>query len=129
LPRNFGWPNVFAAVHGQQHVVAINSGTTYLSFAITMAGFTNVKVGIFEAAACGACILVQDFDELHNYFKPGQEIVTYISEQDAVDKAHYFRKNPGHAIEIGQAARRRVLAEHTWEHRWRKVLGDVYELH
>jgi glycosyltransferase involved in cell wall biosynthesis len=112
-------------VHGEDQVVAINSGTVYLSFARTMAGFTNVKVGVFEAAACGACILVQDFSEIHGYFEPGKEIVTYTSEADAIEKAHNLCRNSRMARQIGRAARRRVLREHSWEHRWQIVLKDV----
>jgi len=112
-------------VHGEDHVLAINSGTVYLSFARTMAGFTNVKVGVFEAAACGACILVQDFSEIVEYFEPGKEIVTYSSEADAVAKARHLCRNRRKARQIGRAARRRVLREHSWEHRWRNVLKDI----
>lgn len=123
--QNKGGQPLSTEVHGEDHVVAINSGTVYLSFARTMAGFTNVKVGVFEAAACGACILVQDFSEIHEYFEPGKEIVTYTSEADAVAKAHHLCRNRRTASQIGEAARRRVLLEHSWEHRWQNVLKDI----
>jgi spore maturation protein CgeB len=124
LQENGGQP-LSTEVHGEDHVVAINSGTVYLSFAITQAGFTNVKVGVFEAAACGACILVQEFSEIHAYFEPGKEIFTYNSEADAIAKAHYLCRNRRLAKQIGEAARRRVLIEHSWVHRWQNVLMDI----
>lgn len=113
-------------VHGADHVAALNSGTVYLSFAATNAGFTNVKVGIFEAAACGACILVQDFPEIQRYFEPDQEIVTYTSEANAVEKARVLCAHPQKASQIGARARQRILAEHTWEHRWHTVLSGGF---
>jgi spore maturation protein CgeB len=112
-------------VHGSEQVAAINSGKLYLSFAATVAGFTNVKVGLFEAAACAACILVQDFPELHNYFEPGTEIVTYTSQDNAIAKARHFSRNPDEAYQIGLAAYARFLSEHTWWHRWHAVLTDL----
>jgi len=112
-------------VHGDAHVHAINSGTTYISFAKTGAGFTNVKVGLFEAAACGACILVDDFEEIARYFEPDKEILTFISEDDAVERAKKWSRDSKGARKIGAAARRRVIAEHTWEHRWKYVLDVI----
>lgn len=120
-------PSRSTEVHGQDHVVAINSGTVYLSFAQTVAGFTNVKVGLFEAAACGACVLVHDFAELHRYFQPGKEIVTYDTESDAISKARQLCRNTALASQFGVEARKRILAEHTWEHRWREVLADIHQ--
>lgn len=115
-------------VHGEDHIKAINSGVVYLSFAATRAGFTNVKVGIFEAAACGACILVEDFEELHRYFEPGYEIITYQCEADAIAQAQRLCEAPEEARRIGEAALKRLMSEHTWEHRWHKVLKDLSEL-
>jgi spore maturation protein CgeB len=112
-------------VHGNEQVAAINSGKLYLSFAATVAGFTNVKVGMFEAAACAACILVQDFPELHDYFEPGTDVVTYTSQEDAIAKARHFSRHPDQARRIGLAAYARFLSEHTWWHRWHTVLTDL----
>ncbi|RAZ93259.1 spore maturation protein, partial [Klebsiella oxytoca] len=42
-----GWKDSLGVVNGIEHVKAINSGKMYLSFAATMAGYENVKVGIF----------------------------------------------------------------------------------
>lgn len=127
-----GWRNRLAekiglscSVHGEAQVAAINSGLVYLSFALTKAGYTNVKVGIFEAASCAACILVEDFEELHRYFAVGEELVTFRSESEAVEKASWLKEHPEEARRIGAAARSRLVAEHTWEHRWQGVLRGI----
>jgi hypothetical protein len=115
-------------VHGEAHVAAINSGIVYLSFPSTAAGFKNVKVGVFEAAACGACIVIEDFDELHRYFRPGFEIVTYNSRDDLIEQGRTLRASPQEVLRIGQACRQRLLEEHTWEHRWTRIFKDINEL-
>lgn len=114
-----------AEVHGQQQVEAINSGFVYLSFAATTAGYINLKVGVFEAAACGVCVLVRDYGEVRKCFRPTEEIVTYANDAEAVEKALLLCKNRKQALAVGRAAHARVLAEHTWEHRWNRVLSDV----
>ena len=127
-----GWRNRWlerlgfsSEVHGERQVQAICSGRIYLSFPLTRAGFSNVKVGIFEAAACGACILCEDFEELHEYFTPGEEIVNYTSAKDAIQRVKQLLSTPEQINKIGEAARLRVLREHTWELRWKKVFEDI----
>jgi spore maturation protein CgeB len=93
-----------------------------------VSSYVNIKVGVFEAAACRVCVLVQDFDEVKEFFSLGEEVVTYTSKLDAVSKALSLCKKPNLPLKIGQATCERVLSEHTWEHRWNQVLGDVYEI-
>ena len=112
-------------VHGYEQVKAINRGRLYFSFALTMAGHVNVKVGLFEAAACGATILVDDFPELHDYFEVGREILGVRSENDALEKAKGLLKEPSSIRRIGKMARDRVLRDHKWEHRWDYVLKEI----
>jgi spore maturation protein CgeB len=115
-------------VHGEEHVRAINSGRIYYSFARTCAGHLNVKVGLFDAAACGAVVLVDEFPELHRYFDVGKEVIGVCSEQDAVDKAQKLLQTPAMMREIGSAARSRVLRQHRWEHRWNDVLAEIRQM-
>jgi len=110
-------------VHGEAQVRAINSARLYLSFAETKAGFTNVKVGVFEAAACERCVLVKSFSEMNRYFEPGKEIVTFTDENDAIRIIKDLSVNWQKAMEIGKNARKKILSHHCWEHRWEKVLG------
>ncbi|MBW4437907.1 MAG: polysaccharide pyruvyl transferase CsaB [Pleurocapsa minor GSE-CHR-MK-17-07R] len=121
-----GWEHPSTEVFGEDQIKAINSGIVYLSFAGTLAGHTNVKVGVFEAAACGSCVLVQDFPEIHQFFDAGRESVTFKSEDEAVSLALTLAKNPSYAARIGLAARERVLKEHTWQRRWLQVLDEEF---
>ncbi len=126
-----GWPRsgLFRtkAVHGEAQVRAINSGKIYLSFSKTTAGFVNVKAGIFEAAACGACILTERFPEMEYYFKYDKEILGYDSFEEAVNLIKRYVSADGLYREVAGRCYRRFLAEHTWHHRWQKVLADVEE--
>jgi spore maturation protein CgeB len=117
---------VVTEVHGRDHVVAINSGHIYLSFSKTAAGYTNVKVGVFEAAACAACILVDDFEEICRYFEPEVEVVTYRSEEEAVELATKLSQDWSTTRRIGNNACKRILKDHTWERRWEHALREFY---
>lgn len=112
-------------VHGSKHREAINSGKIYLSFAQTMAGYKNVKVGIFEAAACGACIVVESFPDIEKYFVNGENIILYNTLEDAIIKITYLIKNQTVTEKIGDAARQKILQSHTWKHRWQEILRNL----
>jgi spore maturation protein CgeB len=70
---------------------------------------------LFEVAGAGACLISDAWEGIDRFLTPGREVlVARDGEQvarliDGLDKAH--------ARKIGLAARRRVLAEHTYEQR------------
>lgn len=73
------------------------------------------SVRLFEAAACGVPIISDYWDGLDSFFRIGQEILVSRSPEDTLD---YVRGIPEEERrEIGERARRRVLAEHTAAHR------------
>jgi spore maturation protein CgeB len=73
------------------------------------------SVRLFEAAACGVPIISDYWEGLETLFQPGPEIL--ISES-ARETTRYLLEVPERERRaIGRRARRRVLAEHTAEHR------------
>lgn len=70
---------------------------------------------IFEAAGAGSCIITDYWEGIEDFFAPGKEILVAMNGTE-VD---YFIQDVGkeEAIEIGLAARKRVLAEHTYQQR------------
>jgi spore maturation protein CgeB len=70
---------------------------------------------IFEAAGAGACMLCADWEGIEKFLEPNAEVLTVKSAEDVI--AAVSDLTPARAKQIGQAARRRVLAEHTYAHR------------
>lgn len=121
------WPRG-RQVNGEEQVVALNSGRTYLSFSRTVAGFINVKVGLFEAIACGTPVFTEEFTEMEQYFAYDQEIVGYQTLPELVAKLHEYLSNPVKLAALAEKSRARLLREHTWAKRWERVLADVAQL-
>jgi spore maturation protein CgeB len=70
---------------------------------------------VFEAAGAGACLITDAWEGIETFLDPDREIlVAGDGEQVA---AHVAALEPGRARAIGEAARRRVCAEHTYAHR------------
>jgi spore maturation protein CgeB len=70
---------------------------------------------VFEAAGAGACLISDAWVGMELFLEPRREVLVADSG-DAV-AAHVASLDPARAREMGEAARRRVCAEHTYDHR------------
>jgi spore maturation protein CgeB len=81
---------------------------------MVMAGYSP-SVRLFEAAACGATILSDNWPGLDSFFTPQKEILLPATGGDV---ARYLSElSEAEIRRVGEAAQARVLAEHTSEHR------------
>jgi len=70
---------------------------------------------VFEAAGVGACIITDEWRGIETFLEPGKEVLV---AKDGKDVAKFVRTiGEERAREIGEAARRRILSEHTYQHR------------
>ena len=69
---------------------------------------------LLEAAASGAAIVSDRWEGLESFFEPGREILA-AAQTDDVTTAMMLPRN--HLADLGQRARKRVLAEHSAERR------------
>lgn len=123
-----GWDKNSSVVQGKEQVRAINLGKIYLSFPQTMAGFNNVKVGMFEAAACKGCIILPYIDEIQRYFSYGIDILGYSNFQMLEDLLKEYLHNDKLRTWIANNAYNRFLEQHTWTRRWESVFQDIRKL-
>jgi tRNA (mo5U34)-methyltransferase len=79
---------------------------------------------LFEAAACGAPLVSDWWEGLASFFAPGQEIVV---ARTAADTMAALEMSDAQLARIATAARGRVLAEHTSEHRAAELLRLLEE--
>jgi hypothetical protein len=76
----------------------------------------------FELASSGAAIVSNPHAGIDRWFEPGRELVVVESAEDAVAAYRELVADPGQAEEMGRRARERVLDEHTYAHRARRLL-------
>ena len=89
------------------------------------AGFSP-SVRLFEASACGATILSDDWVGLEEFLTPGDEILLPRDEHDVTDILLNLPDSDREAI--GNRARQRILAHHTSVHRAIEFEGIVSAL-
>ncbi|HKV09184.1 MAG TPA: glycosyltransferase [Thermoanaerobaculia bacterium] len=74
---------------------------------------------VFEAAGAGACLLTDAWEGIELFLEPEREVLVAGSGEEVAEKLREL--DPERARRIGQAARRRVLSEHTYAHRAAQV--------
>jgi spore maturation protein CgeB len=65
---------------------------------------------LFEAAACGATIVTDEWEGLDVFFEPGVEILIAKQSEDVIAA---LQRSPEELARIGRAARERALEQHT----------------
>jgi spore maturation protein CgeB len=74
---------------------------------------------VFEAAGAGACLITDAWAGIEMFLEPDREVLVARDGQDVAEQLAAL--TPERAQAIGQAALRRVLAEHTYELRAAEV--------
>jgi spore maturation protein CgeB len=70
---------------------------------------------LFEAAGAAACLITDRWEGVELFLEPGMEVLVARGGQEVAD--HLAGLTAERRLAIGQAARRRVCAEHTYEQR------------
>lgn len=86
------------------------------------ADFVNPRT--FELAACGAFQLVDHRSQLRRFFTE-QEMVSFQDFADVPGLVHQWLHDPSARQAMADAARARVLSEHTYVHRMRDLLEHI----
>jgi spore maturation protein CgeB len=74
---------------------------------------------VFEAAGAAACLITDAWEGIEQFLTPDVEVLVARDGQDVVD--HMAALTPDRARAIGEAARARVLAEHSYALRGAQV--------
>ena len=123
-PARLIWPhNVrrFTHLPPDEHRSFYNSQRFTLNVTrahMVQAGYSP-SVRLFEAAACGIPIISDYWKGLETILVPGKEILVSNNARNTLE---FLRDIPeSQRLEIGQQARKRVLSQHTAQHRAREL--------
>ena len=119
-PGDIAWP---ANVQRIEHVPPARHpgfyGSQRFTLNVTRADMVatgwSPSVRLFEAAACGVPVISDWWEGLDSFFRPDEEILVALDADDVC--RHLADSDDQRRAEIGAAARRRVLGEHTAAHR------------
>ncbi len=77
----------------------------------------------FELAALGATMISNPYAGIEEWFEPGKEIVVVANADEAVERYRWLIDHERERRAIGERARQRLLAEHTFAHRAQRLVS------
>ncbi len=86
---------------------------------------TGLNPRLFDIAGSGSFQLVDGREMLEEMFTSKDEVETYSSVDELIEKTRHYLDRPRRAEEIARAAGERARKEHTYLHRARKILADL----
>jgi spore maturation protein CgeB len=124
-PQDFPWSeNVSFVSHVPPPEHPAFYSSSKLTLSVTRAAMAEMGYcpsgRLFEAAACQTPVLSDSWDGLKEFFEPGREILVASS---AAEVEEFLTLSPEELLSIGHAARERVMAEHTADHRSQQLLS------
>jgi spore maturation protein CgeB len=85
----------------------------------------QIKGRNFEIPACGGFQLSGTADDLASYLEPDREISLFADRRQLLAKIRLYLDDVNARKRMAQAAHRRVLAEHTWAHRFEEIFDRI----
>jgi spore maturation protein CgeB len=74
---------------------------------------------VFEAAGAGACVITDEWEGIELFLEPGSEVLVARTGDEVAKQLLSLR--PDDAARIGSLAQRRIVSEHTYDHRVAEV--------
>jgi spore maturation protein CgeB len=130
-PASIAWPDNVARI---EHLPPVDHRAFYgaqrYTLNVTRADMITVgyspSVRLFEAAACGVPVISDSWPGLETILTPCREILIATTADDVL--RIFDQMSDDSRRNIAAAARRRVLGNHTADHRARELEGYVHEV-
>lgn len=119
--RRAGHLDYYRDLPGFYPSAAINLNCTSMQ----MKGAVNQRV--FDIPACGGFVLTDSRKQMAELFDPETEFIAYTSPDAIAPLAHELLRNEKKRIKVAESARRRILSEHTYEHRIKSLFAIMRE--
>jgi len=80
---------------------------------------------LYEATGCGAMLITDYKDNLHELFILDKEVVTYSTVEEAVEKIRYYLAHEDERLAIAEAGQQRTRSEHTYYQRMAELVQII----
>jgi spore maturation protein CgeB len=81
----------------------------------------QIKGRNFEVPGCGGFLLTERVPHLERYFELGREVAVYETTDDLVEQVGHWLAHEDERAAVAEAGYQRVLAEHTYDHRFEEI--------
>ena len=84
---------------------------------------TALNQRCYDVPAAGGLLITDEREALSEQFNPGKEIIPYRTRDEMLDKWNFYQDHPAERQSVIEAGKRRVLQEHTYQHRMEQALA------
>jgi spore maturation protein CgeB len=88
----------------------------------------QIKARTFEVPGAGGFLLTEQNPDLGKYFRLGDELIAYGSDDDLVAKIQFYLRQPEERDRIARAGHERVRHEHLYETRFVPIIDQAISL-
>lgn len=85
----------------------------------------QIKGRNFEVPGCGGFLLTERVPHLEDYFELGREVGLFERAEDLTDQIRYWLEHDDERQAVADAGYRRVMAEHTYDHRFAAIFAAL----
>jgi spore maturation protein CgeB len=107
---------------------ALRRSRITLNSHIDLAGREAGNMRLFEATGVGAFLLTDFKDNLETLFAPDREVAVWRSVDDCLAAIDRTIGDDAARTGVARAGQTRTLAQHTYRHRTREILGFVGQM-
>jgi spore maturation protein CgeB len=127
-----GWreflPNHYQGRIGYgDEVRAVYNGSSFVLDVRQPQARTGLTQRVFDAGCCGVPVLTEWTPELEVLFDPERELFSYRTIEEGTRKREELLQSIPAGLRRAEEARRRVLRQHTYTHRVRRILEALKE--
>ncbi|MBW4487536.1 MAG: glycosyltransferase [Trichocoleus desertorum ATA4-8-CV12] len=110
-------PFIKPAVFGLEMFQTLQNSKITFNNHINISPRSASNMRLFEATGVGTCLVTDWKENLAELFDPDNEVVTYQSADECVEKVEWLLEHPQERVAIAQAGQARTLKDHTFEKR------------
>jgi spore maturation protein CgeB len=85
----------------------------------------QIKGRNFEVPGCGGFLLTERVPHLERYFELNREVAVFDGVDDLAQKTRDWLEHDEERARVAHAGYRRVLAEHTYDHRFAAIFAEL----
>jgi spore maturation protein CgeB len=86
---------------------------------------TSVNQRVFDIPVSGGMLVTDDQEDMHEFFRVSEETILFDTPEDAADRVVWLRQHPDSGHKRMEKAAKRILKQHTYDHRARTILKGV----
>jgi spore maturation protein CgeB len=123
-----GWPNGPVSAEDvprimRESVISLNFGDSGMQLrGLRPYRSRQIKARVFEVPGTGGFLLTENAPHLTEYYRAGEEIETFDSLRELVEKVRYYLDRPDARDRIAVAGHERTRREHTYSRRFAALL-------